>query len=55
MNVFQAFYDLLSKCHSTRLTNIILECLLDLTKALQTRINHCTDPSMQNFKTEVSL
>ncbi|XP_066247682.1 rotatin [Euwallacea similis] len=46
-------YELLSTCHSTRLNNIILQCFYDLTKALQVRINHCNDPCMQNFKTEM--
>ncbi|XP_066146267.1 rotatin isoform X2 [Euwallacea fornicatus] len=46
-------YELLSTCHSIRLNNIILQCFYDLTKALQVRINHCNDPCMLNFKTEM--
>lgn len=52
---FQIFYELIFTCRSTRLTNIILHCLYDLTKALQIRLNHCNDPCLQNLKTEVSF
>ncbi|KAJ8927426.1 hypothetical protein NQ314_020096, partial [Rhamnusium bicolor] len=35
---------------STRITNAVLNCLCDLTRALHVRINHCNDVAMQNLR-----
>ncbi|KAJ8960103.1 hypothetical protein NQ317_012335 [Molorchus minor] len=46
------FYSLMT-CGSIRITNSVLNCLRDLTKALSIRINHYNDISMRNFKTDL--
>ncbi|XP_044270747.1 rotatin isoform X1 [Tribolium madens] len=45
-----AFYDLINNCTSTRVTNSVLNCLNQLTKALQVRINHYNDPCLSTSK-----
>ncbi|RZC42072.1 rotatin [Asbolus verrucosus] len=47
------FQDLIYNCPSTRVTNSVLNCLNQLTKALQVRINHYNDPCMCNSKENV--
>ncbi|KAL1501895.1 hypothetical protein ABEB36_007134 [Hypothenemus hampei] len=47
------FHLLLNKCKSSKVTNVTLQCLVDLTKELQCRVNYCKDPNVINIKTTV--
>ncbi|XP_060527472.1 rotatin [Cylas formicarius] len=49
------FHELLFKINSMKLINLILECLHNLTQALQVRINQSRDPSLKNVKAEFLL
>ncbi|XP_030750028.1 rotatin [Sitophilus oryzae] len=47
------FYELLQLCRSTRITNITLLCLYNVTTSLQRRIYYYNDVSIKNLKTEI--
>lgn len=47
-------HQLIYNCPSTRIISATLNCLIDLTKALRVRINHCNDPALIGTFTNLS-